>query len=317
MISIIFPVHNGEEYLAEAIESVISQTDKNWELLLLDDGSTDNSVELLQSLIKQSADSRVVLHQNPANLGLPATLNIGISHARGKFICRFDADDIMLSKRLEIQRKFLDNNPHIGIVGSAAIAIDSCGETLRRITMPATHSEIVCKEFSGLASAFIHPSIMVRRNLFTEFNFRYDESFKTSQDKKLWFEMLQHTQGANISEPLIKYRKHPDSASIAKRSQQQQNATSVCKMWLEALLQEDVSDAETKAFIDTKPKLGPSDSTAIRFTLKVLRHVKDKFGIERSSIRKMKARLLMRIARSGSIGLLMKIALTGFSSKNS
>ncbi len=114
MVSIIMPVYNSSGYLSDAIESILSQTYSDFEFIIIDDASTDNSIEIIYSY----HDPRIVLLKNDINLGVTHSLNKGIKHARGKYIARMDADDIALPQRIELQVDFLEKNPEFILVGS-------------------------------------------------------------------------------------------------------------------------------------------------------------------------------------------------------
>ena len=153
------PVYNAGPYVAKAITSILNQTLKNFELIIIDDGSTDNSTAVLRAF----TDRRMVFLDNKTNKKLTATLNRGIAHAQGEFIARMDADDIAAPSRFERQAAFLDANPQVGILGSACIQIDACGNTLGVKHKPTSDLEIRWKSLTE--NPFIHPSVLMRREV--------------------------------------------------------------------------------------------------------------------------------------------------------
>jgi len=200
VISVIMSVLNGEKYLREAIESVLKQTYRNFEFIIINDGSTDNT----ENIVKSYKDSRIAYIKNPSNLGLSKSYNVGIKVALGQFIARMDADDICVSNRFARQLSFLENHRDIDIVGSSVVLIDSAGKMLKTIRLPLTHTEMKWK--SLFSSPIFHPTVFAKTEILK--NNPYDESLPNSEDYELWSKLLftTDTHFANISEPLLYYR---------------------------------------------------------------------------------------------------------------
>ncbi len=204
-ISVILPVLNGEKYLAEAIRSLLNQSFADFELIVINDGSTDGT----EKIIKSFNDPRLIYLDNGKNLGLAPSYNAGIDRARGRYIARMDADDVSLPERFAKQLSFLERKPHIDIVGSAIIIINEQGKRVAVHTRPENHLEI---KFSSLFSTpMYHPTVMGRTEIFKSHHF--NETFSNSEDYELWSRLLFETniKFANISEPLLKYRVFPQS----------------------------------------------------------------------------------------------------------
>ncbi|MEK7148022.1 MAG: glycosyltransferase [Patescibacteria group bacterium] len=205
VISVIMPVLNGEKYLAQAIESILNQTVTDFEFIIINDGSTDNT----EKIIKSFNDPRIVYLDNGKNLGLATSFNIGIDAARGKYIARMDADDVSMPERFSRQLSFLERKPHIGIVGSSIIIINEKGDRVTLHKKPTNHNEI---KFSSLFSTpMYHPTVMGRAEVFKSYH--YQETFSNSEDYELWSRLLFETniKFNNIPEPLLKYRIYPQS----------------------------------------------------------------------------------------------------------
>ena len=181
-ISVLMPVYNGEQFLKEAINSILNQSFKNFEFIIINDGSGDKTEEIINSF----KDGRIKYIENKKNIGLTKSLNIGIKEARGKYLSRMDADDIGLIKKLEIQYNFLENNTNIGIVGSAMFIIDDNGKVIGKSRKPVEHYLIKWRCFFGYPMA--HPTIMGRTGIFKE-NL-YNEMFISSQDTELWSRLI-------------------------------------------------------------------------------------------------------------------------------
>lgn len=199
------PVYNGEKYLKEAIESILNQTFKDFELILVNDGSTDSTEKVIQTF----SDPRIVYIKNEGNLGLSKSYNRAIGIARGTYIARMDADDVSMPKRFERQLSFLKRHPHVDIVGSSISFIDERGKVKGFRGRQEDHLQI---KFSSLFSTpMMHPTIMGKVAVFK--THPYNESLHNSEDYDLWSRLLFETSThfANIWEPLLKYRVYPQS----------------------------------------------------------------------------------------------------------
>ncbi len=210
IVSVLMPVYNGEKYLAEAIESVLNQTFTDFEFIIINDGSTDNS----EQIIKRYSDTRIQYFNNEGNKGLIYSLNKGISFSKGKYIARMDADDISLPKRFEKQVLFLESHKEIGICGASAYRINSDGNKIGlvgRICNPE-----VLKASLLFSNPFIHPLIMMERNLII--NNLYDSSFQHIEDYELWVRLLEKSKGANLPDYLLLYRWHDNNISVTQNA---------------------------------------------------------------------------------------------------
>lgn len=197
-VSVVMSVYNGEKYLREAIDSVLNQTFKDFEFIIINDGSTDETQEILESY----NDSRIILiHQK--NMGLTKSLNKGIALAKGEYIARQDADDISMPERLEKQIEFLKHHKSIILLGTAAQIIDEKGVHLYTTEYPCDYSSI--RKAMKHNNYFIHGSVMFRRQYFFEVG-GYRELFFTAQDCDLWLRFIERFEAANLATPLYKKR---------------------------------------------------------------------------------------------------------------
>jgi len=199
-VSVVMSVYNGERYLREAVNSILDQTFTDFEFIIVNDGSIDNTCAILESY----NDSRIVLIHNQENIGLTRSLNKGLTLAQGEYVARMDADDVAIPHRFEKQVAFLEKHPEIGILGSSCWTIDTNGQGQGVYQMPTNDLQI--RWTSLLANPFVHPTVMIRRDLLIQNGLKYDEAFQTTQDYELWMRVLKYTRGANLSEPLIRYR---------------------------------------------------------------------------------------------------------------
>jgi glycosyltransferase involved in cell wall biosynthesis len=205
-------VYNGGKYLGESIQSILGQTFSNFEFIIINDCSTDNSLTIINDYIKK--DKRIVLINNSRNLGLTKSLNLGIKEARGKYIARIDSDDIALPNRLKTQYDFLEKNKDIFLVGSSSYTIDESGK-VRTIKKVLTNVEYIRDKLS-IQNCISHPTIMFKNEGFT-----YRENFVYSQDYDFYLILLSnHKKITNLVEPLIKYRISTNAISWSKKSAQ-------------------------------------------------------------------------------------------------
>ena len=213
-ISIIFPVYNGEKYLRESINSILSQTFESFELILINDCSADGSQKIINEFAKR--DKRIVLINNQKNIGLPKTLNKGLESAKGKYIARMDQDDISLEDRLKVQYNYLERHPNIFLIGSSAVVIDEAGRRMGVFEKYDNYKKIKKKLLKS--NPIVHPSIMFRNKgeLF------YREKFKTSsEDYDLYLRLLSRGEKiTNLPNFLIKYRIGRDSLCSTSKDQQ-------------------------------------------------------------------------------------------------
>jgi glycosyltransferase involved in cell wall biosynthesis len=202
MISVVMSAYNAEKYISEAIESILNQSFENFEFIIINDCSTDNTLEIIKRYSSQ--DSRIKLINNKENLGLTSSLNKAIKSSKGKYIARMDDDDISEKTRFEKQIEFLEKNKDIDIVGSFAKNIDEEGNILNDRTVPLNHDEII--NILPKLSPLIHPAIIFRKKSLGKIGF-YNEKFRTSQDYEMWFRaMAAGLKFQNLPLYLVKYR---------------------------------------------------------------------------------------------------------------
>jgi len=211
LVSVVMPVYNAEKYLAEAIESILNQTYKNFEFIIVDDGSKDKSLEIIKEYAKK--DKRIIYFRNKNNLKICKTLNKGIKAARGKYIARMDADDISLPNRFEEQVKFLEKNLKVGVVGSwiEIFNEDNNRNFIRKY--PVRDEELRKKIF--FYSPFAHPSVIIRKKALKTVN-PYNEKYVLAEDLELWFRVGERYEFANIPHTLLRYRDHKESETNKK-----------------------------------------------------------------------------------------------------
>lgn len=197
-LSVILPSYNGGDYLLLAVRSVIAQSFEDWELILLDDGSTDGSVKVIEQL----DDPRIRILSDGCNKGLAARLNQGIDLSRGSLIARMDADDVCYPRRFESQVRFLDTHPEIDLVGTQ-IAVFRPGAFCRRSAGPETHEAICARPWSGIRVA--HPTWIARTKWYRQFRYFIPE-YVRAEDQELLLRAMDESTYAVLREVLLAYR---------------------------------------------------------------------------------------------------------------
>lgn len=225
MVSVIMPVYNGEKYLNEAIDSILNQTYTDFEFIILNDGSTDKTEEIILSY----DDLRIVYVKNEENLQIVKTLNKGIALAKGKYIARMDADDISLPERFEKQMTFMKNNPDIDVCGTWMKTIGYKKDYL--INYPISHNEI--KSFMFFNSPMSHPTIFTKKSFYDEY--QYSDEFNKVEDYHLWFRAVNTHIFANIPQVLFLYRLHNNMTTIEHNDVQVQKADKIRSFVLKQL----------------------------------------------------------------------------------
>jgi glycosyltransferase involved in cell wall biosynthesis len=200
-ISVVMAAYNEEQDIGRALESILTQIFTDWELIVVDDGSTDTTVDVIRSYAER--DARIRLVCNATNLELSASLNIGIELARADLIARADADDINLPERLSKQYEYLRVHDEIDVLGTGAYLLDETGQRTNSFSHPLTHAELRGLPF--LKIQFFHPSVMIRKRFFETAGL-YDSNYPNAEDKEMWLRGL--SAGCcygNLPEPLIEY----------------------------------------------------------------------------------------------------------------
>lgn len=217
-VSVIMSVYNGERFLHEAMESILNQTFKEFEFIIINDGSTDRTGDILESY----ADERMVII-NQDKIGLTKALNRGLSFARGEYIARMDADDVSLTERLERQVAFLDENTDVALVGCNFYEIDESGDIIARKEVTLENEEIKWRLL--FHNCFGHSTTVFRKECLSVVD-GYDEGIIYSQDYDLWLRISQHYNVGNLGEFLHKWRRNKsDGISVVKTQEQYKSAS--------------------------------------------------------------------------------------------
>lgn len=213
LVSVLMPAYNAAEFIDDSIVSIRKQSYQNWELIIIDDGSTDETLAIALSHARE--DPRISVHANNKNMGISKNRNRLIESARGKYIAWQDADDYSYSERLQLQVNFLKNHPAVGICGGTMDFFDGTAIFSKR-TYPLHDAEIRQKLFRH--SPVAQPAAMARRSVVIEAG-KFDESLSQAEDLDLSFRIGQIAKFANLAQPVLRYRYFAESITRKKLSE--------------------------------------------------------------------------------------------------
>jgi glycosyltransferase involved in cell wall biosynthesis len=223
LISILMSVYNGDKYLRKAIESILGQTYKNFEFLIIDDGSTDKSAQVISEY--KSKDKRIRIITHKGNKGLVVSLNEGIDRSRGEFVARMDADDISPTNRLMEQIKFMEHYLNVGVCGTGINLIDKNDIKRGRCYFPSNNEEI--KATMLFRSPLAHPSVCFRKSVLSGLSRYYDKHQYNVEDYEFWSRLIDRTMFANLHRLLLSYRLHDNQQSNKRRNESISNANKI------------------------------------------------------------------------------------------
>ncbi len=214
-ITVLLPVYNSQQYLREAVQSVLNQTFKDFEFLIIDDGSTDSSPEIISDFARRDPRIRVVSRPNK---GLTQTLNEGISLARAPLLARMDADDLCMPRRFEKQIAFLNSRPDCVLVGSRVLLIDPEAMPIREMCLEQHHL-MIDEAHLHRGWPVVHPAVMMRLAAVKQVG-GYRDEFNTLEDLDLFLRLAEIGQLANLPDTLLHYRQHFASVTHSKEQKQ-------------------------------------------------------------------------------------------------
>lgn len=227
LISVITPIYNREKYLPECINSILSQSYKNFEFILIDDKSTDGTSEIIKYYA--SRDSRIIVLENDKNIGATASFNRGLAISKGKYVARMDSDDISFPTRLQKQICIFQLWSNLDVLGTGAILIDRDGNIIGKKQFPSTNQEI--KEILNSGVPVFDPSVMIKSNVLKESG-GFDERLAPADDYHLWLTLFKKKKIiANIQEYLIKYRIHDNNLSKLSSKEQLEKSFLALKIY--------------------------------------------------------------------------------------
>lgn len=238
LITVLIPTYNCEQYVHDAVKSILDQTYANFECIIIDDCSTDSTVDI----IKAFDDTRIKLIVKPENSGYTNSLNYGLTIAKGQYIARMDGDDISLSHRFEKQIEVLEQDKNIAVCGSVFRIIDT--ETF--IAAPEKHEDIKLGLLND--SCIGHPTAMIRKSVLDKYQINYNIDFEPAEDYDLWVRLSKLGKLHNIQEVLFLYRVHDSQVSV-KQKEIQRKSASLSRFNMLSQLNFEYSESEKQAYI--------------------------------------------------------------------
>lgn len=220
-VSVLMTAYNSERYIAEAIESILNQTFSDFEFLIINDGSTDKTAEIIAKYAK--TDKRIKFIDNKKNQGLIAVLNQGLDLARGEYIARMDSDDIAMPERLEKQVAYLDENPHVGAVGGWH---EKFGNNVKpTVRQYPKHAKIL--DMLILGTPLSHPTTTMRTSVLRDNKIYYNPDFPHAEDYEIWSQIIKVAAIHNLPMKLLNYRWHSTNVSVVSQKTQRESAERV------------------------------------------------------------------------------------------
>lgn len=260
LVSVIVTVYNGQDYLLECLNSILNQTYKSFELIVVDDASTDSTGSILSTI----KDKRLLIHTNKSNSGPFVSANTGISLSKGKYIARIDADDVSDSTRFEKQVEFLESTGYT-LVGSNLTLINEKGDVIGTIINPETHEDNVGNII--FVNSIAHSSAMFLRDFVLNIG-GYSTEYNKAQDYELWLKIIEAGGKVhNLQEFLIQYRVHSQSITTQHRTRQEEIAGFIIKKYVKKLLDIDISETQIDLL---RNRVGKQGFWGNRNTLKFL-----------------------------------------------
>lgn len=208
-ISVVMPAYNAEKYIGEAIESILNQTYTDFEFIIINDGSTDRTKEIIDSY----NDSRIVYLENEKNSGIVVTLNKGLDFSTGEYIARMDADDVAVGNRLEKQVTYMEKNKNVGLLGTG---IRIFGDEIEASDRVFTTDSKQLKAELLFSSCIAHPTVMIRRDVLEQNKLRYNSEFAGAEDYCLWWEISKVCTISTLPDILLNYRIHSSQITQKK-----------------------------------------------------------------------------------------------------
>jgi glycosyltransferase involved in cell wall biosynthesis len=279
LVSVLLPVYNAANFLDDSIQSIINQTYANFELIIVDDGSTDGSDLICKHY--RSLDSRIRYFKQ-SNMGIVSALNFGISKACGELLCRMDADDISMPLRLEKQVIEFLSRPNLVLLGTQVLFTNF--KSFKRVSNYPV-SDSICKEAMIMGPCFAHPSVMIRMSTIRKHNILYTDEHLYAEDYSMWVTLSKYGGVSNLKEVLLNYRVHSMQTSQKNREIQIASHVSISCKYLSEFYNLDVDPGSMKSLIFNPTLCGfkgaqalfkilQCNSLSLRFRLRVvIRHI--------------------------------------------
>ncbi len=313
-ISVIMPVYNGALFLREAIESILNQSFSDFEFIIINDGSTDDSKGIIREY--ELKDARIKFINQEQNSGLINVLNLGLSLSTGKYIARMDADDVSLPNRFASQAHFLDTHPEIGVLGSNVHSINSVGRRtsnfINNPRLPQTSNQI--KWSLCFSCCLMHPTIMARRELLLNAG-GYDKSAKHAEDYDLWVRLAPTTNFYNLPQKLLLLRRHETNITVIHIDTTIVNSRQISNWYISTILDGKISQELVDIFWMVNVQQFINQAQIITFLKQLKESFVNKFkpeGFENQYINKNIARRSIELLLNNHEKSLFRSLLFGY-----
>src|ERR1700741_216548 len=227
LVSVLMPAYNAAAFIGEAISSILDQSYTNFELIIINDGSTDST----ENEIALFEDERIHYFKNEKNIGLIASLNNGIDLCKGEFIVRMDADDICIFERIEKQVQFMQQNPGVAVAGSWYYAFTLADG----VEVTGKKDPDILKSTLIFNTPLCHPATIIRKSILDKYKLRYDPEYRHLEDYELWMRISKYAQLSNVQEFLFRYRSHDTQISVQHNQYQKDKADALRGKYLEEM----------------------------------------------------------------------------------
>ncbi len=269
-VSVILPAYNSQKYIKEAVSSILAQTFSDFTLYIINDGSSDNTLQILNEF----KDKRINIVSNDGNRGLIYSLNRGLEYSKdSEYVARMDADDIALPNRFEEQIKFLDNNPSVGVLGTAVEYFSDNNSSIKKMYRPNNHSKILSTLL--FYNPIVHPTVMIRNSAMA--GDKFPEDLPKYEDYALWINLTTKTSFANLEQVLLKYRQHEMSITHSYSEEMGSNLLAnetllsrYCRQWGITLTEQEI---RTLSIISYKKRFGLQAPYTAIFLIKTLNSI--------------------------------------------
>lgn len=300
-VSVLMPVFNSAPFLRDSIDSILNQTFQDFEFVIINDGSTDQSEEIILSY----HDNRIRYLKNEENIGLIKTLNRGLDIIKSEYIIRMDSDDISFPHRFQTQVDYMDRNPNMVVSGSSKQHFS--GDTIVKHEVRSSVEEENILFKSIFNTSMPHPTIIIRNEVIQKYNIRYNKAYIGAEDKAMWLEMAQYGKLGKITEPLIKYRVHENQITSKKLVECRKNSVAITIKYLSGLgISIDEQEEKVLSFICYPNKCGNMQiaMAALKLANKLSDELKKHTIFNSTYIDKFfNTRILNILVKSTSIGL--------------
>jgi glycosyltransferase involved in cell wall biosynthesis len=303
LISVVMPVYNGGQFLGKAIDSIQRQTFTNFEFIIIDDGSSDDSRAIIQAY--QQKDPRIHPIFLEQNSGIVTALNTGLNAAAGKYIARMDADDISLPTRFEEQINYLEDHPDVDVISSYYQLIGPTGDKLGNIIkLPTTNLTILWS--LCIDNPIVHPGVVIRTEAVRNIG-GYRAIYPHAEDYDLWMRLSDKSHFANLAHPLIQLRRHSSNITVVHHDDSMESSISISQMMLQKVLSQKIEEYSVQPFWMNNSSSSSNVKQAVNILVNLSQHFLSHFLLsegERAFIKKDALLRILRLVKSNKFSVI-------------